>query len=78
MNVDPVPGLLHTRMVPSGFRRLCSARLSEAFSNQNVAVTASVPECKPKSRHMTPTVDEAGSAAQPTNKAESFSSTPRA
>src|SRR5271167_157458 len=42
--------------VPSGFLLLCSDRLSGASSSQNVAVTTSVPACKPKSRHMVSTV----------------------
>src|SRR3954447_10773233 len=43
----------HPSPVPSGIRRLCSARLSGASSSQKVAATRWGPAESPKSRHMT-------------------------
>ncbi len=55
--------------LPSGFRLLCSARLSGASSSQNVAVTTLVPACSPKSRHISesarPTASPATGARSP-------------
>src|SRR3954469_12335754 len=45
-------GSNHPTPVPSGSRRLCSARLSGASSSQNVARTRWSPPLMPKSRHI--------------------------